>query len=322
MLMPNPATVPSDSVAQQWVRRIRLRHLEVLLTIARSGSLTAAAAALDITQPAVSQWLADIEAAVGARLFERGRRLRQTPFAEPVLAHAKLVLHDARRTVAEVQALRLGGSGHVRIGAMSMATAKLVPAVVMLLRERRPGIELTLVEDIAAALWPKFERDELDLLVTRLEARVLSSGLPQRPLFEDQHRIVCGPNHPLAGHKRVGWDEAVRHPWLMPPAETPLREALHETFAAAGVSLPPILLTSTSMQANFALLRISDAIGVHPGAAVAATLEQGRLVALPLRLVHDTGHVGLVWRQVTPGPVLAAVLEAFVDACATADVAR
>ena len=60
--MPRRAPDPADAAAP-WVRRIRLRHLEVLLTIARHGSLTAAAAALEITQPAVSQWLADIEAA-------------------------------------------------------------------------------------------------------------------------------------------------------------------------------------------------------------------------------------------------------------------
>ena len=71
---PRPAASneSAESAASQWTRRIRLRHLEVLLTIARHGSLTAAAAALDITQPAMSQWLADIEAAAGARLFERG----------------------------------------------------------------------------------------------------------------------------------------------------------------------------------------------------------------------------------------------------------
>jgi DNA-binding transcriptional LysR family regulator len=62
--------------------------------------------ALDITQPAVSQWLADIESAAGARLFERGRRLRPTPFAAPLLAHAERVLQDAQRALGEVQAIR------------------------------------------------------------------------------------------------------------------------------------------------------------------------------------------------------------------------
>ena len=311
-----PVLVPAlpDAAALQWTRRIRLRHLEVLLTIARSGSLTAAAAALDITQPAVSQWLADIESAAGARLFERGRRLRPTPFAVPLLAHAERVLQDAQRTLAEMQVLRTGGSGRVRIGALSVATAALVPAAVLWLRERAPGIELTLEEDIAATLWSQFERNEFDVLVTRLDARALGSGLQQRRLFPDQFRVVCGPHHPLAQRRRVTWREAVRYPWLMPPGGTPLHDALRETFSDAGVVPPPALLTSTSLPANIELLRRSDAIGVQSGAVAAGSLARGLLAALSLKLVHDTGHVGLLWREATPGPALAAVLQAFVDA--------
>lgn len=311
--MPRRAPDPADAAAP-WVRRIRLRHLEVLMTIARHGSLTAAAAALEITQPAVSQWLADIEAAAGVRLFERGRRLRATPLAAPILAHAERVLQDARRALAEVQALRSGGAGRVRIGAMPVAAAALVPAAVLRLREQSPGIEVSLVQDIAATLWPPFERDELDLLVTRLDARALASGLPHRRLFEDRHRVVCAPHHPLATRRRVSWRDTTRYPWLMPPAGTPLHEAVSATFAAAGVPPPPVLLTSTSQSANARLLQDSDALGVQSGAVAAESLAQGRLAALPLTLVHDTGDVGLVWRDPAPGPVMAAVLQAFVEA--------
>jgi DNA-binding transcriptional LysR family regulator len=324
--MTDPAPDVADAPAAQWTRRIRLRHLEVLLTIARHGSLTAAAGALDITQPAVSQWLADIEAAAGARLFERGRRLRPTPFAAPVLAHAERVLQDARRTLAEVQAIRSGGSGRVRIGAMPVATAALVPAAVLRLRERAPGIDLSLVQDIAAGLWLQFERDELDLMVTRLDARALGSGLPHCRLFADQHQVVCRPAHPLATRKRVAWRDAVRYPWLVPPAGTPLHEVLRATIESAGVTLPVPMLSSTSMTANLKLLRLSDAIGVQSGAMAADALAQGLLVALPLHLVHDTGDVGLVWREPTPGPALAVVLQALIDAsaivCPATDRAR
>jgi DNA-binding transcriptional LysR family regulator len=224
------------------------------------------------------------------------------------------VLQDTRRTLAEVQAIRSGGTGRVRIGAMSVATAALVPAAVLQLRQHSPGIELMLVHDIAATLWGQLERDELDLLVTRLDARALGSGLPVRRLFADQHRVVCGPRHPLARRKRVTWRDAGAYPWLMPPSGTPLHEAITATFATAGVPLPESMLTSTAIPANVELMRRSDALGVQSGAVAADSLAQGLLAALPLKLVHDTGDVGLVWREPAPGPVLAAVLHAFVDA--------
>ncbi len=305
-----------DALAAQWTRRIRLRHLEVLLAIARHGSLTAAAGALDITQPAVSQWLADIEAAAGVRLFERGQRLRPTPYAASILAHAERVLQDAQRALAEVHAIRSGGSGRVRVGAMQVAAASLVPAAVLRLRAQAPGIELSLFEDVAARLWAGFERNELDLLVTRLDARALGAGLPHRRLFADRHRVVCGPGHPLAGRKRLAWRDVVRYPWLMPTPGTPLHEALSATFSSAGVVPPKVLLTSISATANVTLLRQTDALGLQSGAVAERMQAQGALVALPFSLTHDTGDVGLVWREATPGAALDTVLQAFIDAAA------
>lgn len=293
---------------------MRLRHLEVLLTIARHRSLTAAAAALDITQPAVSQWLADIEAAAGVRLFERGQRLRPTAYTATLLAHAERVLQDAQRAFAEVTVISAGGSGLVRVGAMRVAAVALLPTVVLRLRVEAPGIELALVEDIAARLWEAFERNELDVLITRLDTRALGSGLPHRKLFADRYRVVCGPQHPLAGRKRVTWREAGRHPWLMPAVGTPLHDALTATFTAAGVVLPSVLLTSASGSANVTLLRQTDALALHSSVVAQSLQDHGTLVALPLTLAHDTGDVGLVWRERTPGPTVDAVLRAFVDA--------
>jgi DNA-binding transcriptional LysR family regulator len=294
----------------------------VLLCIHRHGSLTATAAALGISQPAVSQWLADIEAAAGAPLFLRGQRLRPTPFAAPLLAHAERVLNDAERTLAEVQVIRAGGSGRVRIGTMQVGAAALVPAVVLRLRADSPGIEISLVEDVTAGLWARFERNELDLLVTRLDPRALASGLPRRRLFADRHRVVSGPRHPLAHRRRLSWSEAARYPWLMPTTGTPLHEAVVATFASAGSAAPLVLVTSISGMANMVLLGETDALGLMSSVVAARMAQQGLVGALPLTLSPDVGDVGLVWREPAPGPALAAVLQAFSDENQAAGVAR
>lgn len=310
---PTPGAARPDESA--WTRRLRFRHLEVLRAIARHGSLTAAGEALGITQPAVSQWLADIESAAGAPLFQRGQRLKPTPFAAPLLAHAERVLSDAERTVAELRAIHAGGSGRVRIGTMQVGAAGLVPAVVLRLREQAPGIQLSLLEDVTAGLWARFERNELDLLVTRLDPRALASGLPQRRLFADRHRVVCGPRHVLAGRKRVDWGDVARHPWLMPTEGTPLRRAVEATFAQAGLPLPATLVTSVSALTNAVLLSETDALGLMSSVVAARLERQGLLAALPLTLSPDVGDVGLVWREAEPGPALAAVLQVFDDEC-------
>lgn len=294
--------------ADTWQRRIRLRHLEVLRIIAQEGSLTAAAVALDITQPAVSQWLADIEAALGERLFIRGQRLRPTPFAAPVLAHAERVLRDAQHLGEQVRAIREGGTGQVRIGAMQVANVTLVPAMVLQMQKEAPGVELSLVEGTAAELWARFERNELDLLITRLEARALASGLPHRRLFSDHHRVVCKPGHALLRRRRPGWADVAVLPWVMPPADTPLRLAVEATFAAQGLALPPVILASGSSTVLTALLGRTDALAVMSSLAAAHFEAQGALRCLNLTLTHDIGDVGLVWQERQPGAALDLVL--------------
>ncbi|MBU1359626.1 MAG: LysR family transcriptional regulator, partial [Gammaproteobacteria bacterium] len=71
------------------LRRLRLRHLEILLAVERHGSLTATAEALGVSQPAVSQWLAEIESALGVPLFVRGRQIQPSPYLPVALRHAR-----------------------------------------------------------------------------------------------------------------------------------------------------------------------------------------------------------------------------------------
>lgn len=123
-----------------WVGRLKFRHLVVLVTISRHASLTAAAAALAMSQPAVSKWLADIEAAIGVTLFVRGRRLQATPYGKALVHHAVRMLEEARTMHEAVGALHQGSSGIVRIGAMAVAAPVLLPHALSMLRQERPGL--------------------------------------------------------------------------------------------------------------------------------------------------------------------------------------
>ena len=301
--------------AQNLLRRIRYRHLQVLLAVARHGSLTAAAASLDITQPAVSQWLSDIESAVGGRLFVRGQPLKPTALAAPLLAHAVRMLNDAQRVVEEVNAINAGAIGMVRMGAMQVAAASLVPNVLLKFQEEFPAINLSLIEDVAAGLWARFERNELDLLVTRLDARAIESGLPQRRLFVDQHRVVCGLKHPLLSRKKIQWKDISAYPWLMPTLGTSLRNAVEMTFAREGIAFPRILLSSVSPTSNPIFLNSTNALAIMSSAAASTLEKNGVLRTLPLTLTQEIGDVGLVWRETSPGPSLSALINAFESEC-------
>ena len=293
-----------------WFRRLRLRHLELLLALQQHPSLTAAAEALHLSQPAVSQQLADIEAAVGEPLFQRGRGLQPTACGLALLRYAEQALAGAHRAGAEVQALRAGAAGLVRVGMMLVAATVLVPRAVSRLRATGDRLHLVLLEDILQGLWPRLERGEIDLLVGRIDARVRASGLPFEVLYDDPHVVVCGPDHPLAGQPWPAWDEALRHPWVLPPTGTALRGAADAAFTALGRAPPLSLVDSGSLSATLSLLPLTDSLAVMSRTAARHHQAQGLLRVLPLTLAAEVGPVGMVWQQARPGPAELRVLDA------------
>ncbi|VTU20944.1 LysR substrate-binding domain-containing protein [Variovorax sp. RA8] len=292
------------------LRRLRLRHLEILLAVERHGSLTAAAEALGASQPAVSQWLAEVEAALGVPLFLRGRQIRPSPYLPVALRHARRMVADSRQLQQELAAVAAGTLGAVRIGSMLVTSAGLLPRALLALEKQLEPLRIEVVEDTAAGLWARFERRELDLIVGRLDERAFGPHVHSEALFKDPHCAVTGRRHPLLRAAGVTWAKAATHPWILPPQHTALRRAIDATFVEQGLAPPEPWIESTSPTLNQALMRESRCIGVLSGAAAHHYQRLGMLSILPLSLGSDVGPVGMVWDRQEPSPALARVLQA------------
>ena len=295
-----------------WHRRLRLRQLELLLELSRQPSLTAAADVLHMTQPAVSQQLADIESALGLPLFERSRGLRPTLAGQALLRYAGQVMAGAQRVGEEVQAIQAGSTGVVRIGAMLVAATVLVPRAVQRLRLEADGdrLRVVLAEDIMQGLWPRLERGELDIVVGRLDARVRSSALPFEELYVDPHCVVCGHHHPLANKRKPAWRDTTRWPWVLPPEQTALRAAVDASFHALQLPLPSARIDSGSMAATLSILQQGECLAVMSRTAARHYQALGMLKVLPLHLSADVGPVGMAWFDTAPSAAVLRVLDA------------
>ncbi|WP_077000112.1 LysR substrate-binding domain-containing protein [Variovorax sp. KK3] len=296
------------------LRRLRLRHLEVLLAVARHGSLTAAAEGLGATQPAVSQWLAEIESALGVPLFQRGRQIRPSPYLPVALRHARRMVEDSRQLEHELAAVGAGTLGAVRIGSMLVGSAGLLPRALLALAAQAEPVRIEVVEDTAAGLWARFERRELDLILGRLDARAFGATVHSEALFKDPHCLVAGRRHPLLRVAKPSWARAAAYPWILPPRQTALRDAIDATFVDAGLAPPAAWVESTSPTLNQALMRESPCIGVLSGEAARHYQRLGLLSILPLTLSSDVGPVGTVWDRQEPSPALTQVLQALREA--------
>ncbi len=130
-----------------WTQRLRLRNLQMLLSLAETGNMSQSAALLNTTQPGLSKWLKDLEDDIGLPLFERqARGLQPTPYGESLIEHARCIAAQLDTARDDLAAMREGGSGLVVVGTSGASAADTVPLAVLRLLQRMPRAQVRLVE--------------------------------------------------------------------------------------------------------------------------------------------------------------------------------
>ncbi|MBF5010131.1 LysR substrate-binding domain-containing protein [Burkholderia pseudomultivorans] len=300
-----------------WTYRLRLRHLQVLLSVASTGNLSQSAAALATTQPALSKWLKELEEDVGLPLFERhARGLRPTPYGEALIEHARRV--EAQLDIArdDMAALREGGSGLVTIGTSGVAAADTVPLAVSQLLKRMPRAQVRLTESTMVQLMPQLARGELDIVVGRSGSASVDPLLQVEALYVDPVVFVARRDHPLAEAASVGWDDVFAYPWIVWPAGTPVHNALEAALTAAGRTQPPHCVESNSSILNITLLNNTSLLGVASQRAATRFAQMNALRILPMQL-EGQGAVSMYWHPDSENRAAVAAAIECLRACAT-----
>ncbi len=233
-----------------WARKLKLRHLEVFLAAHHSGSLTAAAAQLHMTQPALSHWLSDMEDVVGSPLFLRNRRLELTAEGEVLRLHATRMLRDVFRTDEDLKTVQAGLKGRLHIG--SGLPRVLFPKSIVRLHATWPDIFVSVVEAPFGTLLEMMANRQVDLIVGSLGAQTRRSGFATESLLADTIHVVARTGHPcLAQAGPPTWEELASHPWILPPIGSEMRTIFDDAFAAQDLPPPvPCAEAASSIRAH------------------------------------------------------------------------
>ena len=194
-----------------------LRQLRYFVAVAEESSVTRAARRLNVAQQSLSQQITVLERALGARLFDRDTRgTRLTEIGQLFLPEARAVLDHAERAVATVRRAARGDTGRLSIAFLSSKNHLLAP-VVRTLRQRFPGIELTVEDASIGQLVAGVGDGRYDAAFTRPP---LVDGLATRNLFTDQVCAVLPEGHPLAGHAELHLSALADEPWILTPCNS------------------------------------------------------------------------------------------------------
>jgi DNA-binding transcriptional LysR family regulator len=266
-------------------RRLKLRHLSVLLAVGRTHNIGRAAQDLHTSQPAVSKALQELERAAGVSLFERRPDgTVPTPAGAALMRYAGEVYGALERAGRELEAVASGLTGSLCVGCNFSSASFLVPKAVVLLKRNNPALSIQIQEGSLEMLIPQLRSRQLDLLVARWPRGRQIGDLEEQALFEQPMCVVCAPRHPLVGKKRISWRDLAAWSWIMPPQGSAVRGDLEELFRMQHIAPAETGIECASVFANVLLLRELNALTLCPQ-SVAEHLEAERLFAiLPMKM--------------------------------------
>ena len=271
--------------------RLKLRHLTLVTTIARAGSLSRTAEMLHVTQPVVSRSLQEMESILGVELFARGPRgVTATPAGEILVEHAYQVLGSLRAMGGRLHALETNGLDPVRVGTNLAGAHALLPRAIVRLKLDHPGLTVSVVEASGEELLSALRRDDVDLVLGRLQGDEID-GVPLRNirLYEEPVRLVVRAGHPATEAGRLEIQDLMEYPWVLPGSGV-LRTELADLFRARGLPAPHNLIECSTILTVDAILRESDAIAPLP-LFIGATTADLAVLDTPLETVP--GAIGV-----------------------------
>ena len=285
-------------IAERVSTRLKLKQLRLLVTIDKHRSILHAAEELNMSQPAATKLLKDLEADFNVQLYQRTNRgVVPTHFGEALVRHGKLILSQISHAAQELDDLVDGLGGRVVVGTLLTASAVLLPQTIRHLHETRPNVSIIVRDGTNDILMPKLYTGDLDLVVGRLAEYRYREDLTQEVLYHERVVLVCRGQHPIMAANPLSFEEIARQNWILPPVETTLRRQIEKEFFDRGFPPPKNPIECVSFLTNRALLMASDLIGVLPFQVVESEVARGDLAIIPFELNIASGPVGVSYRD-------------------------
>ncbi|MGK7474850.1 LysR substrate-binding domain-containing protein [Salmonella enterica] len=281
-------------------QRIRLRHLHTFVAVAQQGTLGRAAETLNLSQPALSKTLNELEQLTGTRLFERGRLGAQlTVPGEQFLTHAVKVL-DALNTAGQALNRKEGASADVvRIGALPTAALGILPAAIGRFHQQQKSTSLQVATMNNTMLLAGLKSGEIDLGIGRMSDPELMGGLNYELLFLESLKLVVRPGHPLL-QETITLSRVMEWPVVVSPKGTVPRQNAEALLQSQGCKMPAGCIETLSASLSRQLTVDYDYVWFVPSGAVKEDLRQATLVSLPVPTQSAGEPIGILTRVDIP----------------------
>ncbi|HWS09371.1 MAG TPA: LysR family transcriptional regulator [Xanthobacteraceae bacterium] len=287
----------TDRVAQ----RLKLRDLRLLDVVVRSKSMARAAAQLNLSQPAVSKAISEMEQVLGVRLLDRSRQgAEPTPYGRALLKSAVAIFDDLRQGVREIEFLSDPAAGDVRIAATEPIASGLLPIVVARLTRQYPRISIYMTQSPIAVLerrtpqYRDLRERNVDLVLGPFVRPFAEDDLEAELLFEEKPTVVAGMHSKWARRRKVELADLIDEPWCMAPPDTLVGSRCVEAFRASGLDVPKRTVLASSIQLYNGLLATERFLAIMPDSLLKFSAKRFGLKGLPIELPVPPRFIGIV----------------------------
>ena len=277
---------------------MEIRQLRAFVAIAESGTFTAGALKVHVTQAAISMQIRQLENEVGARVFVRApRHVILTEAGEHLLQRARQILREHDAAVDEIAELAGAERGRLRIGSASaMILTDQLPKILKELRKQHPAAEIAVASGTSESLVDQILAGELDIAFVSLPVDV--RGIQTERLSEDQLVAIASPRHKLAKQRTISAYTLAGEKLILGERGGNTRRLIDQFFAQAGVTLRVAM--ELSRQAAIRRMVEEDmGVGIVPLQSVKEEVEKGKLVRWWIEGAKINWELGLA--QLTGG---------------------
>jgi DNA-binding transcriptional LysR family regulator len=298
----------SDRIA----RRMKLHDLHILMAVVQAGSMNKAAAILNMTQPAVSRSIAELERTVGVSLLDRNARgVEPTAYGRALLDGGTAVFDDLRQALKDIEFLADPTAGEVRIGCSPILAMSFVSAVIERISRRYPKIVFHFTIVPLELLPRELSERNVDVVIAQRLGPIADERLDFQFAFNASFVVAAGAQNPWVRRRRIRLAELVNESWTLPPRTSVLGSTAMEAFRSSGLDYPRTTVFVLPTEVRISLLLTGQYLTILADFALRFPAWRSEIKVLPVELPLDRVQVGIVTLK---NRMLSPVVRLFIDA--------
>jgi DNA-binding transcriptional LysR family regulator len=292
-------------------RRLRLRDLYILSTVAEQGSMAKAAAYLSVSQPAVSDAIANLEAALGVRLLDRSPHgVAPTIYSDALLKRGHVVFDELYQGIRDIEFLANPTAGEIRIGSPE-SLAPICSAIIDQMSRRYPKVVVHVGAERPSELdFSELRERKVDLLFTRvISSSLIDDDIGLEVLFQGRLFVVAGTDSPWTRRKTIELADLVNEPWILLPSTNAVSALIEQAFRSRGLN-PPQPSATADVHLRIHLLATGRFLTVLPTDLLQLVRQRWSLKPLPIDLGIQAPSIGILTIR---NRTLSPVTQLFID---------